>query len=204
MNRTFRLVWSTRDNAFVPVAESRPARGKRSRSGASLGPTAWILGSALLGTVAYAQPPPTPSPASVAAAAPAPLTLPSGGQVVAGHSTITQHGATLDITQSTQRAIIDWQTFNVGAGAQVDFIQPNASAVSLDRVVGGNLSQIEGRINANGQVFLVDPNGILFGKSAQVNVGGLTASTLDITNADFLAGLLKLGLRGKLWVKTAA
>ena len=207
MNRTYRLVWSTRNNAFVPVAEMMPARGKRSRSGASLAPAAWMLASTLAGAVAYAQPPPAPAhsmsvPSSSSprapgsASAPPPLTLPSGGQVVAGQSTITRHGSTLDITQSTQKSIIDWQTFNVGAQAQVNFIQNNAAAVSLDRVVGGNLAQIEGRINANGQVFLVDPNGIIFGKGAQVNVGGLTASTLDITNADFLAGDLKFSRNG--------
>ena len=94
----------------------------------------------------------------------------------------------MDITQGSQSAIINWQGFDIGSQAQVNFAQPNASAVALNRVVGPNISRIEGQLSANGQVFLVNPNGILFGGGARVNAGAFVASTLNIRDADFLAG----------------
>ena len=187
MNRSYRLVWSTRSNAFVPVAENMPARGKRSRSGASLSASAGFAALSLGAITAFGQQAPP---------APAPTALPTGGQVVSGQSTISQHGNTLNINQTTQQSIINWQSFNVGSQGTVNFQQKNSSSVSLDRVVGGNLAQIEGRINANGQVYLVDPNGVIFGKGSEVNVGGLVASTLDIANADFNSGNLKFNRNG--------
>ncbi len=94
----------------------------------------------------------------------------------------------MTVNQTSQNAAINWQTFNIGADQAVVFSQPNASAVALNRVVGSDPSAIFGRLSANGQVFLVNPNGVLFGKGAQVNVGGLVASTLDISDADLMAG----------------
>lgn len=113
---------------------------------------------------------------------------PQGGNVVAGSATISQSGNTTTIDQSTNKAIIDWQSFSVGKQETVDFNQPSSSSVTLNRVTGNETSVIAGAINANGQVFLVNSNGILFTGTSQVNVGGLVASTLDISNADFLAG----------------
>jgi filamentous hemagglutinin family protein len=114
---------------------------------------------------------------------------PQGGQVVAGNATIRQETPTkVGITQTTDKAIIDWRSFSIGANGQVQFYQPSASAVALNRVVGQDPSQILGRLTANGQVFLVNPNGIYFGKNAQVDVAGLVASTHNIRNEDFLAG----------------
>lgn len=114
---------------------------------------------------------------------------PQGGQVVAGNATIRQETPTkVGITQTTDKAIIDWLSFSIGANGQVQFYQPSASAVALNRVVGQDPSQILGRLTANGQVFLVNPNGIYFGKNAQVDVAGLVASTHNIRNEDFLAG----------------
>jgi filamentous hemagglutinin family protein len=118
----------------------------------------------------------------------APAQLPTGGKVVAGQAVIQQSGSALNINQATQRAAIDWNTFNVGKDAQVNFNQPSASAVTLNRVLDTNASQIMGRINATGQVFLVNPNGVLFGPNSQVDVGGLVATTQNISNADFMAG----------------
>ena len=83
---------------------------------------------------------------------------------------------------------IDWQSFSIGKGNTVNFVQPSASAVALNRVLGSDVSVIQGALNANGQVFLINPNGVLFSPSAQVNVGSLVASTLSISNADFMAG----------------
>ncbi|MDP2834547.1 MAG: filamentous hemagglutinin N-terminal domain-containing protein [Pseudomonadota bacterium] len=114
--------------------------------------------------------------------------LPSGGQVVAGQASISQVDARMDIRQSSERAILNWQGFDIGAQAQVHFQQPSAAAVALNRVVGVHSSEIQGRLTANGQVFLINPNGILFGANAQVDVGGLVASTLKLSDADFLAG----------------
>jgi filamentous hemagglutinin family protein len=114
--------------------------------------------------------------------------LPAGESVVADSGTITQAGKTLTITQSTDKLAADWQSFNVGAGHTVNFVQPSASSIALNRVLGPDVSVIQGAINANGQVFLVNPNGILFTPTAQVNVGRLVASTLNISNADFMSG----------------
>jgi filamentous hemagglutinin family protein len=99
---------------------------------------------------------------------------------VSGNSTINQGGNTTTINQKSQNTQINWQKFNVAKNETVNFVQPNKSAVALNKVVGNDASAIYGNLNANGQVFLVNPNGILFGKTASVNVGGLVASTLDI------------------------
>nr|WP_320147447.1 YDG domain-containing protein [uncultured Anaeromusa sp.] len=116
------------------------------------------------------------------------LANPTDGSVVAGKADIASKGATMTITQYTDKAAINWQSFNIASGEKVQFIQPGASSVALNRVVGNNASSIYGTLSANGQVFLVNPNGVLFAPGSQVNVGGLVASTRDITNANFLAG----------------
>jgi len=113
---------------------------------------------------------------------------PAGGTVVAGQAQISSSGATTSINQSSAKAIINWQNFSVGAGASVQFNQPNASAITLNRVTGAGASAIDGSIRANGQVWLLNPNGVLFGNGAIVNVGGLLATTSDIANQDFLEG----------------
>ena len=118
----------------------------------------------------------------------APATLPTGGQVVSGAATISQNGSTLTVTQTSAKAATNWQSFNIGAGHTVNFVQPSASAVSLNRVIGNDVSVIQGALNANGKVFLLNPNGVLFTPSAQVNVGGIVASTLRMSTEDFLAG----------------
>lgn len=114
--------------------------------------------------------------------------LPTGGQVISGQSAITLNGNQLNIVQGTQKSIINWNTYNIGANAQVTYVQPNANAISLNRVVSNNPSEIFGKLNANGQVWLINPNGVLFGKNAQVNVGGIVATTLNIADDDFLNG----------------
>ena len=114
--------------------------------------------------------------------------LPSGGVVAAGAATIATGATTVTVTQSSKAAAIDWTSFNIGTGKGVRFDQPDASSVTLNRVTGGDASVILGNLTANGRVFLVNANGVLFGRGAQVDVGGLVASTLDISNADFMAG----------------
>ncbi len=115
--------------------------------------------------------------------------LPTGGQVAAGAATISQPNAnSLQVNQTTQNAILNWQSFSIGAGNSVVFQQPGASSVALNRVLGNSASQIFGSLTSNGQIFLVNPSGVLFGPSASVSVGGIAASTLGISDADFLAG----------------
>jgi filamentous hemagglutinin family protein len=113
---------------------------------------------------------------------------PVGASVVAGRAQISSSGATTVVDQSTNKAIINWQDFSVGAGAAVQFNQPNSTSITLNRVTGSSLSTIDGSIRANGQVWLLNPNGLLFGGNAIINVGGLLATTSDIANQDFIEG----------------
>jgi len=111
--------------------------------------------------------------------------LPTSGIVSAGAASISSTNTSLTVNQSTQNAAINWQSFGIAQGESVTFQQPNSSSVALNRVLGPDPSAILGSLTANGKVFLVNPNGILFAKGAQVNVGGLVASTLGITDANF-------------------
>jgi len=177
MNHTYRLVWSPTQQRYVPTAETARSRGKCS-GGKALLPAAVVLSTALLGQPSFAQAPP----------ALAPNALPTGGQVVAGQASIGQQGSQMTITQGTDKAILNWNSFNIGQDARVQFQQPGSGAVALNRVVAGDASQIQGQLSANGQVWLVNPNGVVFGAGSRVDVGGLVASTLNITNQDFLDG----------------
>ena len=116
------------------------------------------------------------------------LAAPQGGTVAAGSAAISQNGALTTINQASQKAIINWNSFGIAKGETVRFNQPGASSMALNRVTGNNASAIYGTLSANGQVFLVNPNGVLFAKGAQVNVGGLAASTLGISDTNFLNG----------------
>ena len=121
-------------------------------------------------------------------AQPAPNARPTGGSVVAGAAAISQTASNTQINQSSQRAAIDWQSFDVGSQQSVTFSQPSASAVALNRVTGPDPSQIAGRIDANGQIILVNQSGVNFYKGAQVNTAGLMVSAASITNENFMAG----------------
>jgi filamentous hemagglutinin family protein len=126
---------------------------------------------------------------SAAQAQPAPDTLPTGASIAAGTATISlPGGGKMQIDQTSDKSILNWQSFSIGAGAWVNFTQPSASSIALNRVVGGNASEIFGRLSANGQVFLSNPSGVLFAPGASVDVGALFATTLSITDSDFLAG----------------
>ena len=105
---------------------------------------------------------------------------PSGGQIVSGVGSISQAGAVTTIQQGSPTLQLNWQSFNVGAGQTVNFVQPGRSALAVNRIFGSTPSAIMGHLNANGQVWLINPNGVLFGPSARVNVGGIVASTLDV------------------------
>ena len=118
--------------------------------------------------------------------------LPQGGSVAAGSATINQPSASaLTINQSSARAIINWNSFSVGQPNSVTFYQPNSSSATLNRVTGSTPSSIAGQLSGNGQIYLVNPNGIAITPSGTVTVGGgFVASTLDIGNTDFMAGNL--------------
>jgi filamentous hemagglutinin family protein len=112
---------------------------------------------------------------------------PVGGAVAAGAAVIGGTSTHTVVTQTTPLTVINWQSFGIGAGESVRFVQPGTSAVALNRVVGAEPSRIFGSLSANGNVFLVNPHGVLFGPNASVNVGGLVASALSISDTDFLA-----------------
>ena len=112
---------------------------------------------------------------------------PTGGSVVAGSASISGGAGLETITQSSQNSIINWQSFSIGAGETTNFLVPNANSATLNRVTGGNLSQIYGSLNSNGKLILINPNGILFGSSGMINTAGFTASTLNVSNKAFMS-----------------
>ena len=169
MNRIHRKVWNPQRGQFVAVAETTRARGKSAACSAAL------LAGVLLAPPAGA--------AGLAAGA-----LPSGGQIAAGQIAIGSSGNAMTVTQTSSKGVIDWLDFSIGSAASVNFVQPGASAITLNRVTGSAGSVVDGALTANGQVFILNPNGVLFGPGARVDTGGLVASTLQLSDADFLAG----------------
>jgi len=207
MNRIYRLIWSKTANALVAVSEIARGHGKSSGTiGAKPGLSKATVGRAMpvlsvskrpdMATLLTQPRLITLSLALAFNSTPAHAldanALPTGGQVVAGSATISQAANTLNVNQASQRAALDWQSFNIGSAATVNFIQPNSSAVALNRITGNSASEIYGKLNANGQVFFTNPNGMLFARGAQVNVGGILATTLNISNEDFMAGNYRL------------
>ncbi|HCO1470599.1 TPA: filamentous hemagglutinin N-terminal domain-containing protein, partial [Escherichia coli] len=180
MNRIYKLKFDKRRNELVVVSEITAGMGKAKATGRVEGVKASRRGvhamalSLLSGMIMMANP--------VTAA-----NLPTGGQIVAGSGSIqTPSGNQMNIHQNSQNMVTNWNSFDIGKGNTVQFYQPNSSAVALNRVVGGGESKIMGNLKANGQVFLVNPNGVLFGKDASVSTSGFVASTRDIKNDDFM------------------
>ncbi len=114
--------------------------------------------------------------------------LPTGGKVAAGSAVIgAASGGALTVSQSSGKAIIDWSSFSIGQGGKVAF--NNGSGATLNRVTGTSLSSLDGLLSGTGSVYLINPNGVIVGRSGVVSTGGtFVASTLDVANADFLAG----------------
>ena len=123
---------------------------------------------------------------------------PNGAHVVGGAATVQGQGTgNVVVNQSSQNAIINWQTFNIGSGETTKILMPNSSSTQLDRVTGGQgPSQILGTLYSNGKIFLVNPDGILFGMGASINVGSLLATTNNITNKNFMAGRYQFTIPG--------
>ena len=220
LNHIYRLVWNDAQQRWQAVPEIARGRGKgsgrsrsgraasaRTRSGAGFS-WAGVIGSAAMGLTLLM--PPLAMAQSVTVPTIDARTLPTGGRVVAGQATISAPGvmaapsvgqpgtalSSLTVQQSSTRAVLDWSTFNLGAQAQIRFDQPSASAVTLNRVLGGGGSTILGQISAPGQVFISNPEGVLFGRSAQVDVGGLVATTMAVDEKAFMAGEVKLNRAG--------
>ena len=171
MNKTHRLIWNNARQSWIVAHEAA------STGGQSATPKKHLLSAVAVALLA-----------STVVAAPAVTTVPTGGQVVAGQATISQAANAVTIAQSTSKVILNWNSFDIGSQASVTFQQPSNSAVALNRVLGSAPSAIFGSLKANGQVFLINPNGVLFAQGARIDVSGLVASTLNIRNEDFLAG----------------
>jgi filamentous hemagglutinin family protein len=117
------------------------------------------------------------------------LANPTGAQVISGSATITPPGnAVTTIQQHSANAVIHWQDFSIGAHETTQFIQPSAQSIAVNRVMGGNPSKIMGNLKANGNIYLLNSNGILFGKGSKVDVGGLVASTGHISDQAIFSG----------------
>ncbi len=169
MNQHYRLVWSQVNQAWVAVAENAKGYGKSIAARKLVAAAAALMGGSLLASSAYA--------ADAANA-----------KVVGGTGSVSQSGATTTINQSTQRLAIDWTGLSTAANEALVFKQPNAAAIALNRITGSSPSTLLGSLTANGQVYILNPNGVLFGAGAQVNVGGLVASTLAMNPNDFMNG----------------
>ena len=193
MNKIYRVLWNESSGTYVAVPENARVGGSggagsavqgavemASGLGAKVGQALWALLQPLVAALVSAG--------LVHAAGPAADQLPVGGQVAAGSVSIRQNQGVMDILQSSQRAAVNWQSFDVGSAAKVNFSQPQASSVILNRVLGSTPSQIFGQINANGQVFLSNPNGVYFAPGSSVDVGALAATTHKISDPDFMAG----------------
>lgn len=125
--------------------------------------------------------------ASIAHAQLAGNALPTGGVVAAGQASISQTGAAMQVQQTSQRAVINWGTYNIGQNASVNYVQPSSTSSTLNRIANGT-TEIAGRLQSNGNVFLLNANGVLFSPTAQVNVGGLAAAAATTNDADFMNG----------------
>jgi len=195
MNHVYRLKRTGRALLLQAVPETARSAGKgRSSAGRALGQVLvrTVASFALSGIAALLHAQQAP---------PAANALPQGGVVSRGSATLgnttTPTGSALmTVNQSSARAVIDWASFNVGSNAKVQFNQPGSSAVVLNQIVGNNASQIYGQISANGQVFLSNPNGVYFSPTAQVDVGGLVATTGRASADDFMAGKVSFKREG--------
>ena len=183
INKAYRLARRA-DGQIAPVPETAQ-RGKPARSVQALAVLA-LCGS-LASTVAAAAPPPVSA-----------QQLPSGGALAAGQASWSSQGNTLTVQQNSQRAVINWQKFDLGSNARVVFNQAQGRiAAILNRVLDNQPSQILGRMEAPGQVFISNPYGVIFGAGARVDVGSLVATSLSSSDADFMAG-------GRVWQRQGA
>lgn len=177
MNNIYQSIWNAKSGTYVAASEHAKAGGKKN-AGARKISVSGAVGFALKSLAASVM----------LAAGFNVYALPTDGSVAAGAASISSADGSMTINQTTQNVSINWQGFSIGQGEAVKFVQPDSSSVALNRVLGSDPSRILGSLDANGQVFLINPNGVLFGQDATVNVGGLAASTLNLSDSDFMDG----------------
>ena len=197
--RSFKVIFSKRLGALVAVGENATSQGK-SASGETSHSGALAL-DVLSSATQYTGMLKALCLAALIGALPKAFALdatalPTGADVRHGSATVGTEGATMTINQSTSRATINWQSFNLGTDARVNVVQNDSQSVLLNRVVGNEMSQIRGQISANGQVVLVNPNGIVMGSTGRITASAFTASTFGITDANFEAGHMKYERNG--------
>jgi filamentous hemagglutinin family protein len=127
-----------------------------------------------------------------------PNTLPSGYSSVNGNVQFNQTPNTLNVSTASNNAIAEYNNFSIGKDSSVNFSLPSSNSAILNRVTGNTTSQIFGSLSSNGRVFLINPNGIIFGSSSIVNVNSLMASTLNLSNQNFLAENYAFKSEGKM------
>ncbi|MCD8565792.1 MAG: filamentous hemagglutinin N-terminal domain-containing protein [Burkholderiaceae bacterium] len=198
MNHVYRVVFNRVQGVWQAVTENAKSQGKiggtvrrHARRTATRSTIGAQTAAAVIAATGVSGAVETLAGFNTVSAQPAANQLPQGASIAGGTITIDQSGAQMQINQSTQKGIINWQSFDVGSKASVHFNQPNADAATLNRVNSANASQIHGQISAVGKVFLLNSNGVVFGPSARVNVGALVAGAMKITDEDFLAGNYK-------------
>ena len=164
MNRIYRLIFNAALGIWVAVAENARGKGKGGRAASVL-----LAVLAVTGSAAYA--------ADARDAA-----------IRGGAGRVATVGSTTTIHQTSPRLAIDWTKLSTAPGEALQFNQPNSQAIALNRITGSSPSNFLGSLTASGQVFVLNPNGVLFGAGSQVNVGGLVASTLGMNPSDFING----------------
>ncbi len=203
MNKIFRIKWNLNSNSFVVCPERNKSRLSNSKTAPRKRIASLVIFMAqhfrfkkfifLSSVISLFTP-------LYLFANPLSVELPKGADVVIGNVTIdtnqNNQSSVMNVNQVSQRAVVNWNSFNVGSDATVNFNQPNASASILNRISNQSPSQIFGKINANGEVILMNPAGIYFGKTSSLNVGAITATTHSISNDDFMKGLMTFDRKG--------
>ena len=203
MNKIFRIKWNLNSNSFVVCHEKNKSRLSNSSSASPKGAESLIIFITqqfkfkkfifLSSVISLFTP-------LYLFANPATTELPKGADIVIGNVTINTNqnnqSPVMNVNQASQRAVVNWNSFNVGSDATINFNQPNVSASILNRISNQSPSQIFGKINANGEVILMNPAGIYFGKTSSLNVGAITATTHNISNDDFMKGLMTFDRNG--------
>lgn len=185
MNRVYRQVWSAVQQGWVVCGELAKGYTKSRNTG---GVTLLALVGVLAAGSVYAAPPVN--------------ALPSGESVSSGSASFDRSIVNqLTVNQSTSKLITNWNSFDIGSAATVNFVQPDTASIALNRVISASPTEIFGQLNANGQIFIVNPAGITFGLGSQANTGALLASAMSISDANFLNNNLTFernGSRGQI------
>lgn len=192
MNNIYRVIWNACTNVWQAVSEIGRSGGKTQ----SVRKGAGACGQGALRSFAATSVMMACAMAHAQGVSPTlPVLTTDSAKTPAVNASVATAGNVMTVTQTAAKAVLNWESFNVGADKTVSFAQPDAASIALNRVIGVNAgslmisrSLIEGKITANGQIFLINPAGITFAKGAQVDVGGIVASTRNISDEDFNAG----------------